>query len=111
MTKLVGGPAAGVSLSLSRAPMFLRVVRSITQEWDALDLLDDRPSVSEDVFVYKLESHEGTVHVDGRDKKTGKRFSKWLVSATYNFFQYQPTEEELRDTNKWRLWCQLMGDK
>lgn len=55
MTRFEDGPAAGVNLSLRRAPMFLRVVQNNqTGEWDALDQLDDTPEKNETIFVYKV---------------------------------------------------------
>lgn len=104
MTKFTNGPAVGITLQLQRSPLFLRAVRDLDGNWDALDLLDDAPKVNEDVFVYRLLENHGMVHIDGRDKQ-GRRFGKWLAHATYEYHGTQPSLEQGRETERWQRWA------
>ena len=102
MINFVDGPAAGQSLALRRAPTFLRVVRSQSGEWDALDQLDDEPKPRELVFAYYLATPQSRYHL----KCSRRGASGWYVSASYAFHPEQPDEATLRDTMQWRAWCQ-----
>ena len=105
MVTFIDGPATGVVLELRRAPVFLRVVRSReTGNWDALDKIGDAPAIHEDVYVYRRHGEVGTVHLDGRDRRTGKRFAKWLSVAEYRLAT-QPEDATLRDITRWREWA------
>lgn len=104
-TRFTDGPAAGVDLLLSRAPIFLRVTHDPAQQkWDALDQLGDEAFDGEKIFCYRLIGNHGFCHVDGRDKKTGKRFGKNYVLAEYVFYENQPPESILRDNAQWQAW-------
>lgn len=106
MTKFTNGPAAGKVLELLRMPMplFLRVTKAQDGTIDALDQLDDTPRDDEELFLYRKARDDGTVHVDGRDKK-GKRFGKWYNCCTYTLHETQPDQATMRDGALWPAWC------
>jgi hypothetical protein len=107
VTKFVDGPAAGTTLCLHRLPIFLRAVQDRqTQKWDALDMVDDQAKPTETIVAYRLRSNDGTVHIDRRDAKTGRRVGEWFRSATYAVYHQQPDDATLRDNAKWAEWCQ-----
>lgn len=106
MTSFIDGPAAGIALTLRRAPVFLRVVRSPGGDWDALDMLDDEPKPRESVTVYVLTGRPAAACVDGRDRKTGRRFGHRCAIARYRVVDPQPGDEQVRDTAAWRAWCE-----
>lgn len=101
MTKFLDGPAAGQVLMLKRAPLCLRVVRSPSGEWDALDQLEDAPKPREEIFAYVRTAHRGTVHI--RSAKRGA--SGFYELAEYSAFADQPADEVMRETATWRAWC------
>ena len=110
MTQFLDGPAVGKSLTLSRAPIFLRVTESpgaVGMEFDALDQLDDVARPGERVHVYRIVGSPGSVHYDGVDRKTGKRFGRTEHYAEYQLHPVQPDQETLRDNRKWAEWCIL----
>lgn len=86
------GPAEGVKLSLQRLVLFLRVVRSESGSWDALDLLEDQAEPGETIFVYRHNGTEGSAFVDGRDPKTGKRWGRVEHIASYRLHSVQPPD-------------------
>lgn len=102
------------SLQLSRVPKYLRFVcQNIGKpgrEWDALDQLDDQPKPEEEIIAAVLVDRT-SVHLDGVNKATGKRFGKWIEEAVYEPTAVQPPDDTLRDTAKWQAWCeaQLKG--
>lgn len=104
MSTFHNGPAAGVTLQLSRAPIFLRVVRSSAGVWDALNQPDDTPAADEEIFVYQLDAKPLTAHVDGLDEH-GRRFGRWLAIASYHLYATQPPDSILRDNTQWTAWC------
>lgn len=104
MTRFTDGPAAGKTLCLRRAPVFLRVVID-GEDIDALDQLDDKPEPNEKLYVYIRDGDAGSVHIDGRDPKTGKRFGRWMMTAKYKLYATQPDDATLRDFAKWSEWC------
>lgn len=71
MTSFAGGPAAGVSLLLRRAPLYLRAVTGPDGKWDALDLLDDAPAPNETVVAYRRVGTASAMMLDWTEK--GKR--------------------------------------
>lgn len=105
MSSFIGGPAAGVSLTLGRSPYFIRAVKDAQGKWDALDQLDDKPSPREEIHVYRIEGEPITAHVDGRDPVTGKRFGKWMSIATYTYYPAQPPDKTARNQEAWQRWC------
>ncbi len=109
MTRFLDGPAAGVCLELQRAAMFLRVVQGNDNKWDALDQLEDTPSQTETIHAYIIKGEPGFAFVDGRDRKTGKRIGRRMVIAEYVLFQPQPSDEIMRDNDKWGDWATETG--
>lgn len=113
MIRFLGGPAAGVTMQLRRAPLFLRVTQTLEAGpaeaengygFDALDMLGDEPNRSESVTVYKREGPRTVVHIDfARGRK--RNCSGWYVVATYRHFDAPPGEEVLRNTAAWQAWC------
>lgn len=105
MTKFLDGPAKDVSLSLRRAPLFLRVTRNTKGVWDALDQLADGPEPGETVYAYQLISKPISFHlcVRGKNRAAGG----WYQAGEYKFVSDQPTETEMMDTSAWRAWCEL----
>lgn len=99
MTTFLDGPAAGVTLSLSRAPLLLRVVQTKAGQWDALDQLDDTPRFGETIHVYQQASFDGRVHLCRSGKGSG-----WFVIASYRLFPRPPADHEIRTTAAWRAW-------
>lgn len=105
MVSFENGPAAGKVLTLRRAPLFLRVTQAATGVFDALDLVHDQPAAAEAIFVYRRLGAAGSVHLDGRNAKTGRRFGEWFAIADYRFSVRQPEDGVLRDTTLWQAWC------
>lgn len=96
------GPAAGVQLELRRSPFFLRVVRSKTGAWDALDQPDDAPKPGEAIYVYVLDKKPFGGFVRSSRKELGGRF----MHATYTWHRLPADDAALRDNAKWRRWCE-----
>lgn len=92
-------------LSLRRAPLFLRVVRSDAGQFDALDQLADAATANEVLFVYRRKGQAGACHIDYTDTKTRRRCGKWFTVAEYELHVEQPADSVLRDTARWRAWC------
>ena len=115
MTKFSDGPAAGVVLSLRRAPLFLRVVQDgIDGQFDALDQLDDEPKPGETFTVYRCVENHGMVHLCG--SRNGRRWGGWFAHATYCLHGTQPPIEVCVDVRKWQEWAKaeaanLKGDR
>lgn len=104
MIRFFDGPAAGLTLQLRRAPLFLRVVHTPAGEIDALDMLGDQPAAEELISVYKREGPRTVVHADfARGRK--RNCSGWYVVATYRHLDAQPPAEVLRLTDAWQGWC------
>ena len=101
------GPAAGVSLQLRRAPLFLRVViDKQTGEVDALDQLGDQPRLGETIHAYRRVTNELQYHM--RACKDG---SGWYSSARYQLHDEQPADHVGRDRESWREWTQYQWEK
>lgn len=92
------GPAAGVTLLLRLAPLFLRVTRGLG--WDALDQLGDFPDAEEAVVAYRRVGEAGHVHIDFT-----RRRSAWYATGCYEVVQEQPPDRVLRSKHLWRAWC------
>jgi hypothetical protein len=86
-------------MALQRAPLFLRVVRK-GGEWDALDLLVDKPEADEEIFVYRLEGKPTPSHIYFGGGRGG-----WYMNGTYRFVDPQPADEDVRGIVAWRHWC------
>lgn len=100
MTTFEDGPAKGQCLLLERAPVFLRVVHVRMVHWDALDKTDDRPRDDETIHVYRIASEVGMCHINRRGGGGG-----FYTCARYRYVESQPSDEQVRDTSKWREWC------
>lgn len=109
MTEFLDGPAAGVNLTLRRAPLFLRVTKDADGNFDALDQLEDTPRLDEEITVYYKTVDHGMIHLNMRDRK-GKHCGGWRAMAKYRLFAEQPVEEIVRSKVKWRNWCELHKD-
>jgi hypothetical protein len=107
MTTFTNGIAHGVTLSLQRAPLFLRVVINPAGKIDALDLLDDEPEACERIEVYICRQFRGIIHVSRRPRSE----SGWYASADYQYLPEQPSEEITRDTDAWQTWCLRKRDE
>jgi hypothetical protein len=104
MIKILDGPAAGQTLWLRRAPLYLRVV-NLAGEIDALDQLDDEPRDDEVVYAYRAKGGKTSwVHLHVRGKHAKSRGGFW-GSAEYELCPDQPAQEILRDTERWREWA------
>lgn len=115
MVSLLDGPAEGQTLTLRRAPVYLRVVRDPMApennklvkrakdkrlEWDALDQLEDEPADGEEIYVYRRVSDQGPVHICTIPRSR----SGWYRMAEYRHVP-DVDGEDLRDTVAWRRWC------
>lgn len=117
--EFIGGPANGVSLNFIRTPIMLRVVHSTQtcadgrqyEKWDALNELEDTAADGETISIYRLVGQPGWVHLDGRDKITGKRFGRTEISAEYHFEEVQPADANVRDNAKWAAWCEANRER
>ncbi len=87
----IDGPAAGVSLELSRAPKLLRVAKCGDQ-FRALEKLDDEPFDLELCSVYVGRSSTWKEYEGGE-------------SSDYELMIPQPFDHEIRETDDWRAWC------
>lgn len=106
MTKFEDGPAAKTMLQLRRAPFFLRVVTNPeTGEVDALDQLDDKPAVYETIHVYYLRSNDGMIHINSRERKTGRHTGGTYTLAVYRLWPDQPDNATVRSNDAWRKWA------
>ena len=100
MTIFQDGPAKGQSLMLKRAPVFLRVVKSLAGKWDGLDQLDDRPQFSEEVFAYVMTRPPGHMHIRAKGGAGG-----FYPVAEYQLCTTQPTDFQLRNNSAWGEWA------
>lgn len=105
MTRFENGPALGKILQLRREPLFLRVVVAPSGDVDALDQLDDKPASDEKLFAYRKSSRDGTIHINSRDRKTGRRTGGFFPLSSYALVGAQPDDATLRDGSKWAAWC------
>lgn len=114
MTHFIDGPARGIMLSLSRGPMFLRVTEcsdGVSKIYDALDAIDDQAEPYETIHVYIINSQDGAAFIDGRDKKTGKRYGRRVEINTYRVYPTQPPQAILHDNAQWQKWVNQEAEK
>lgn len=109
MATFLDGPAAGVHLILHRAPIMLRVVGTRGGKWDALDQPDDKPELSEQVYLYQQIGVPFRFHLSCRGK--GKSASGWYQDGYYLHLPTPPADEYLRDNALWAQWCDLNKDE
>ncbi len=105
MTKFINGFANGTVLGLASSPRYLRVTKNRAGKIDALDQPTDAPHADEEISVYVLVSDDGGAFVDGRDKKTGKRFGGFQKIASYKLNDIQPHDMIARDNGAFTQWC------
>lgn len=99
MITLCDGPAIGTYL-VKRAPLYLRaVIDSSTGAKDVLNELDDDPTLTESIFVYKLEGEVHPVHL----LLSPRSASGFYVMGKYNYLP-DVNGELLRETAAWRSW-------
>lgn len=101
MIRFADGPAIGITLTLRRAPLFLRAVRSGRGGWDALDQLHDECRASETPYAYRRIGPASRWRL--KSQRRGQ--SGWFVAAEYRLCDPQPTSDDMRDTESWRAWC------
>lgn len=107
MTRFLDGPAIGQTLMLKRTVVFLRVTAQILPEsgkvknWDALDQWEDTPNPDERLYAYKLVRNVGTAHVN-----MGRGRGGFYPINEYSFVEHQPSQEVMRDNDKWTFWVQ-----
>lgn len=109
MVKFLDGPAADQVLMLKRAPLFLRVTRGPTHrdkktgllahKWDALDQLDDEPTVKEDVYLYMAVDQPRFAHISMSNRKA----SGYYAIAQYKQVPVMPVHLlNVRYAEEWR---------
>lgn len=104
MIEFLDGPAKGATLTLRRAPMYLRVVysgRAGSIDVDALDQLSDMPNAAESIVAYRRVGKAGSVHINaGRCGRSGV-----YATARYEVVNPQPDDTTLRERERWREWA------
>lgn len=102
MIKFLDGPAAGKTIWLRRAPIYLRVVID-GETVDALDQLDDTPKASETIHAYRVIGKPSWIHlcVRGKDRSGGGYWG----AGEYEVCDPQPDEATMRDNERWREWA------
>jgi hypothetical protein len=106
MTIFDDGPAKGLTLSLSRAPVFLRVTQT-PEGFDALDLIEDEPKPAEKLYAYRRIGESTMCFVDG--VKDGRRTGWQEIIARYQLVKEQPSDERMRSKTAWQDWCRNAG--
>lgn len=109
------GPAAGQSLSLKRAPRFLRItqrrfalgIEHDGEEFDGLDQPGDVAKPDEMLHAYETEKLIGRAHMRFSGKSKGA--SGIYDIAEYTYVQPQPDDATMRDNAKWADWCESKG--
>ncbi len=79
--------------------MFLRAVKNAKGEMDCLDLVDDVPTTTETVYVYRLEGQASPVHLNFGGGKGG--------FYTMGEYRHMPDVDgqTLRDNAAWQAWA------
>lgn len=103
MIRTLDGPAQGQVFRLARAPIYLRFVFD-GSAWDGLDQIGDTPRENETVYAYIRVADHGMVHINSRDRKTGKHNGGFFSHAEYRIIDPQPPIEVLSDNELWREW-------
>lgn len=98
MLQLVDGPCEGVYMC-KRAPVYLRAVADEDGKKDVLDLIEDTPTDSETVYIYRLLGDVGQVHLNFGGGKGG-----FYQMGTYHYLP-EVDGESLRDNSNWQQWA------
>ena len=106
MSTFVDGPAAGRTLALQRAPIYLRLVYGLDGKWDALDQVDDQPDPGETVHVYRRTKYTGKALV----RLGGRLGCVWMHLADYRWMA-EIDGETLRDNPTWQAWTRAQLDE
>jgi len=102
-TTFIDGPAEGVTLNLTAAPLLLRVVRSPGGTWDALDQPSDEPKPREQILCYhRLTATPSVACLDGSNGRG--RWGMRLVSADYGIYPDPPALSVMRSNEDWHQW-------
>lgn len=112
MTTFLDGPAKGQHLMLKRKVRFLRVAfrpadnpatraKHHAARWDALDMPEDVPEASEQLYAYEAASNGGMCHIN----RGGGRGGFYSIQD-YKFVPDQPDDATMRDRSKWVAWCE-----
>jgi hypothetical protein len=107
-SKFIDGPAAGTTLELQRAPHFLRVVIDNEGGVDALDQISDTPMDNESIYVYRMSANLGRGIACSRGKNGGCRS---FLMCEYKVHANQPSDDVLRDNDKWSEFAHAEYDK
>jgi hypothetical protein len=110
MMRFIDGPAAGVVLTLRRAPILIRAVfngRKQKEQWDALDQPDDVPSPHEKIYLYIAADRPQSIHLSRRPRTA----SGWFWMGTYKYLQDAPPDEVLFDNEAYSAWCMANKDR
>lgn len=99
MLTFVDGPAAGKTISLRRAPRFLRITRrrfllgmeDPGEEFDGLDQPGDVARHDESLYAYETKKLEGRAHM--RFSGKAKSASGIYDIAEYRFIEPQPADD------------------
>lgn len=105
MITFIGGPAAGKTLFLRRAPVLLRVVMTARGAVDALDQIDDEARPTEKIYVYRRIGQPRRYHI----KMTRPAESGFVVDAEYGYLNDQPQDSQVRKNDAWQVWAQAQG--
>jgi len=89
MIHLIDGPEAGITLPVTRAPRFLRIVHN-GAHIAALDQLDQEPEETEIIYIYQ---RLGPLPAD-----------KQNPTAEYRFYPVQPPDRRARHPYGWEAW-------
>jgi len=103
------GPAAGRTLALRRAPLWLRVV--VDEETGAVDALDqpgDLMRDAETAYVYTRLAPPSSGFVCKRGKGGGCRH---VLQADYRYHPDQPDQAVLQDNEAWARWATQQATK
>lgn len=103
MTRFLDGPAAGRTLWLRRAPLFLRFVMGPTGGGDALDMPEDIASDDETMTVYERVTPPRYTHVRMSGSRHGSR-SGVYYGADYRLVKQPPDDRTARSNSAWREW-------
>lgn len=90
-------------LLLQRTPVLLRFTLAGKDQWDALDQLTDEPRADEQVIVGRMVG-KTSLHIDRVVNR--RRVGEWIKMLDYEPLAEQPADEIVRDTAKWRAWCE-----